>query len=135
MRFAHIKFTTVGLASVSFCIACILTQRTSEGADLSGELRMALRGNAEQLSPITIFYTQELFSSISPQETMNKLGIGSRDANEFFYKGEHQSAWQEGKLYSRGDQLSSDGVSSMVVTTEASFDGSALYFGDMRTKE
>jgi hypothetical protein len=95
---------------------------------LPDEARTALRENAEQLSPVTITFTQKHTTRIGRQETLDRMHLSHRNVDDFFFESKHRVSWQDGKLHAYQTRQST----GKVVTTyedETSFDGKILYTG------
>jgi hypothetical protein len=95
---------------------------------LPDEVRAALRDNGEQLSPVTLTFTQTFTTTIDRHEALRRIRLESRDVTEFFFESKHRVSWQGGKLHAFETRYDST-TPATPLEHQASFDGKVLYFG------
>ena len=110
------------------------SQSAAAESALPDEVRAALRENGEQLSPVTITYTQKFTTRIGREEALQRLHLTNRNVDSFFFESEHRISWQDGKIHTYLTRFES-GNSSTTIEDEASFDGKILYSGSHDTNQ
>jgi hypothetical protein len=95
---------------------------------LPDAVRAALRANGEQLSPVTITYTQKYTTTIDRQEVLERMHLKARNVDDFFFESKHRMSWQDGKIHTYQTRYKT-GDSPAALEDEASFDGKILYSG------
>jgi RNA polymerase sigma factor (sigma-70 family) len=103
--------------------------------EVPAEALRALEENAAQLNPISISYIQQLHSLLPENEILARLKIPKNSYQ--FQPRSYRRIWQDGKYYYmfRGITLGTferDGGEPVVHREERSFDGKALYHGELR---
>jgi hypothetical protein len=99
------------------------------GVELPPSLREAVQANADQLSPISISWSEQLTTNKTPAEVLRDVDETDVAPAIFFFKSAHRFAWKGSNAYVSRDllRLTADKLSR--VTYEYSRDGDVLYEG------
>lgn len=112
-------FTVAIVSIASACGVC-------EAQQLPTTIRQSLVENARTLDPISIVWVQQLKPTLSPDDTVSRLGIESPPPEILFSRIERAVSVQKGLVYSKTIRANDARVADV---SEHSYDGQVLYLG------